>query len=283
MIDIDIRKPLLSAVGTIELHIKLRIEERSFVAVMGESGSGKTTFLRILAGLEEATGTIRVEDEIWLSPRITLPPQKRRIGFVFQDYALFENMTVKENLLFVRRDETLARHLLEMTDLLQLADRYPAGLSGGQKQRVALCRAMMNRPRLLLMDEPLSALDPQMREKLQNDILRLHREFGTTTVMVSHDPAEIYRLADRVVQISRGRIIADGTPPELFLNRSDDALSFHGRLLETVEESGRHYAVIAIGSRIAKIPISVDRLASLEGVQEIRVAFLPEAATIEAI
>ena len=199
MISIDIHKELQGSNGLMSLDINLNIEENSFVAVSGKSGSGKTTLLRILAGLESANGTLKVEDKIRLDSKKSLAVQERDIGFVFQDYALFENMSVEDNLLFVNKDKELAKHLLKLTELTELTKRLPNTLSGGQKQRVALCRAFMRRPKLLLMDEPLSALDPSMRAKLQNDILTLHNEFKTTTIMVSHDPSEIYKLASRVI------------------------------------------------------------------------------------
>ena len=204
MIDISIQKELLGSLGKMDLQVNLSIETQSFVALSGQSGSGKTTLLRILAGLEPAQGRIVVNDEVWLDEKKSLPPQKRGIGFVFQDYALFPNMSVIDNLLFVKKDASLAKHLLDMTELSELAHRSVMSLSGGQKQRVSLCRAMMNRPKLLLMDEPLSALDPSMRTKLQHEILALHKEFKTTTIMVSHDPSEIYRLSNRVVVLSQG-------------------------------------------------------------------------------
>ncbi len=137
---------------------------------------GKSTISKeFLAGLESASGNIRVDGNIWLSSNRFLPPQKREIGFVFQDYALFPNMSIEQNLLFVTKDKELAKYLLEITELLTLKDRYPDSLSGGQQQRVAICRALMRRPKLLLMDEPLSALDPNMRLKLQEQILTLHK------------------------------------------------------------------------------------------------------------
>ena len=207
MIELAIRKRLQGSVGAMELDVSLGIKEHDFVALAGQSGSGKTTLLRILAGLESATGRILVSGEEWLGSKIFLPPQKRGIGFVFQDYALFDNMSVEENLLYVNRDKALATHLLGLTELSELKERLPNTLSGGQKQRVSLCRALMKRPKLLLMDEPLSALDPAMRTKLQHDILTLHKEFGTTTIMVSHDPSEIYRLANRVVMLNHGKIV----------------------------------------------------------------------------
>jgi len=143
MIDINIHKKLQGSNGEMTLDIDLNIDENSFIAVSGKSGSGKTTFLRILAGLENANGTLKVQDKIWLDGVKSLAVQERDIGFVFQDYALFQNMSVLENLLFVNKDKKLAQHLLELTQLTQLTQRLPNTLSGGQQQRVALCRAFM--------------------------------------------------------------------------------------------------------------------------------------------
>lgn len=220
MIQIDIHKRLHGSHGDMHLDVNLEIQKGEFVALMGKSGSGKTTLLRVLAGLEKAEGKIAVEDIIWLHRQKMLPPQQREIGFIFQDYALFDNMSVEENLLFVNDDEVLARRLLEMTELTALAYRNVKGLSGGQKQRVSLCRAMMKKPKLLLMDEPLSALDPAMRTKLQDEILKLHQTFGTTTIMVSHDTDASYHLADRILVLDQGKIIADGTPKEILVQTS---------------------------------------------------------------
>ncbi len=201
MIEIAVKKQI----GNFKLDVALSLKRGEFVGIMGASGSGKTTLLRIIAGLENATGRIVVGDEVWLDGKKSLPPQKRSIGFVFQEYALFENMSVLGNLLYVSKDEALARKLLKIVELDDLLDRYPAQLSGGQKQRVALARAMMRCPKLLLLDEPLSALDSSMRLKLQNEIARLHEEFGTTTLMVSHDRGELLRLSDRIYQMRQGK------------------------------------------------------------------------------
>ena len=222
MIKIDIHKKLHGAYGDMDLDVNLEIQKGEFIALMGESGSGKTTLLRVLAGLENAEGDIAVEDVLWLGNRKMLPPQQREIGFIFQDYALFENMNVEENLLFVNDDKALARRLLEMTELSRLSHRNVKGLSGGQKQRVSLCRAMMKQPKLLLMDEPLSALDPEMRIKLQDEILKLHKTFGTTTIMVSHDADASYYLSDRILVLDHGKIIADGRPQEIFVKTSKE-------------------------------------------------------------
>lgn len=220
MIEIDIHKKLHGSKGDMDLDVHLEIQKGAFISLMGESGSGKTTLLRVLAGLEKAEGNITVEGVSWLEKQRMLPPQQREIGFVFQDYALFENMSVEENLLYVKQDKVLAKKLLAMTELDRLASRNVKGLSGGQKQRVSLCRAMMNRPKLLLMDEPLSALNPAMRTKLQDEILTLHKTFGTTTLMVSHDTDVSYHLSDRILVLDHGKIIADGTPDEVFVKTS---------------------------------------------------------------
>ena len=206
MIKVDIYKKLLGSDAEIELDVDFTIKQGEFIALSGESGSGKTTLLRILAGLAEAKGEIEVFGKKWLDKKLCLPPQKRGIGFVFQDYALFENMTVEENLLFVKKDEKLATHLLNITNLTALKNRLPRMLSGGQKQRVALIRALMNKPKLLLLDEPLSALDKNIRDILQKEILSLHKEFGTTTILVSHDSDEIEKLCDRVLLLEKGKI-----------------------------------------------------------------------------
>jgi molybdate transport system ATP-binding protein len=220
MIKINIQKALHGSSGDMMLDVNLSVNQGEFIALMGESGSGKTTLLRVLAGLEKAKGEISVEDTMWLGDKKSLPPQQREIGFVFQDYALFDNMTVEENLLFVNEDKALASKLLEMTELTTLSERNVQGLSGGQKQRVSLCRAMMKKPKLLLMDEPLSALDTAMRAKLQEEILKLHKTFGTTTIMVSHDTDVSYHLADRIVVLKEGLIVGDGRPDEVLRETS---------------------------------------------------------------
>jgi len=265
MINININKKLHGSNANMELDVNLSIKEGEFLALSGKSGSGKTTLLRILAGLEDASGSIDVGNESWLDAKIKLPPQKRAIGFVFQDYALFDNMSVIDNLLYVKKDLKLAENLLDITELSELKNRLPNTLSGGQKQRVALCRAMMRRPKLLLMDEPLSALDPVMRTKLQNEILTLHRKFNTTTIMVSHDPSEIYRLASRVVVLENGKITNDGTPKEILLRtQGSQKFSFSGELLEIKKVDVIFIAIIAIGQQLVEVVVSEDEAQNLK-------------------
>ncbi|MGB5867260.1 MAG: ATP-binding cassette domain-containing protein [Arcobacteraceae bacterium] len=265
MIQINITKQLHGSHGKMNLDVNLEITQGDFVSLTGLSGSGKTTLLRVLAGLEDADGSISVDGEVWQDEKTILPPQKRKIGFVFQDYALFSNMSVLDNLLYVVKDKTLALKLLEMTELVSLQNRYPDSLSGGQKQRVSLCRAMMNRPKLLLMDEPLSALDATMRTKLQQEILSLHKEFGTTTIMVSHDPSEIYRLASRVVVLQLGTIINDGTPKEILLKtKGSQKFSFEGELLDIVKVDVIYVAIVSIGQQLVEVVVSSEEKKGLK-------------------
>jgi molybdate transport system ATP-binding protein len=205
MMRIDVTKKLHGSEGRMTLSVNASVDRGDFIVIMGESGAGKSTLLRVLAGLEEAEGSIEVEGRSWQEGSKKLAIQKRNVGFVFQDYALFEHMSVKENLLFANSDNALADELLEMMEIERLADRNVQMLSGGQKQRVALARALMRRPGVLLMDEPFSALDPRMRHKLAQKIKELHRRFDMTTLMVSHDVGEAKKLANRVWFIESGR------------------------------------------------------------------------------
>ena len=264
MIKINIQKQLHGSNGLMNLNVNLEIKQGEFVALAGLSGSGKTTLLRILAGLEEASGIIKINNSIWLDEKFSLSPQKREIGFVFQDYALFPNYTVLENLLYVKKDLKLANHLLRITDLSELKNRLPQTLSGGQKQRISLCRALMNRPKILLMDEPLSALDSNMRTKLQNEILTLHKEFNTTTIMVSHDPSEIYRLANRVITLNFGQIINDGKPKDILLKtKGSQKFSFEGELLDIIKVDVIHVAVVSIGQQLVEVVVGKDEVKNL--------------------
>ena len=155
----------------------------------------------------------------------------------------------------------------------------PSTLSGGQKQRVSLCRAMMNKPKLLLMDEPLSALDPSMRLKLQNEILRLHKEFNTTTIMVSHEPSEMYRLANRVLVIQQGKIIQDGHPKDILLKTSgSQKFSFEGEILDIIKTDVIYIAIISIAQQLVEVVLCEDEAKEYNIGEKVRVgtkAFSP--------
>jgi len=251
MIKININKKLKD----INLDINLNIKEGDFIAISGKSGSGKTTLLRIIAGLEKTNGIIKVHNTLWQDNKNIVSTQKRNIGFVFQDYALFPNMNVYENLLYVNDDKVLANRLLKITELSDMKKRDVNSLSGGQKQRVSLCRAMMNNPSILLLDEPLSALDTQMRLKLQDELIILHREFKMTTIMVSHDVSEIYRLASRVIIIDNGKIIKDGTPRSVY-SKSNDNTIFEAKVIDILKKDDIFVISLLSLSKVFEIEVN---------------------------
>lgn len=226
MIKLNIKKTLNTADGKIDLVVDKQINDGEFLTLFGKSGSGKTTLLRIIAGLETPqSGQIIVGNEIWFDSqkKINLPPQMRNVGFVFQDYALFPNMTVRGNLEFAlknQNDKSKVNEILEIMEIGNLAEMKPENLSGGQKQRVAVARTLMTNPKILLLDEPLSALDSAMRLKLQDELANVHKRFGITSVLVSHDISEVFRLSNRVFKIALGQITHDGTPSEVFANQN---------------------------------------------------------------
>jgi len=187
MIKLDIHKMLHGAKGEMALSVNVNIEEGEFLALSGVSGSGKTTLLRILAGLESAKGTLTVGNEVWLDDKKSLAPQKRKIGYVFQDYALFPNMSVLENLLFVNDDKTLADRLLELTALHDMKERLPHTLSGGQQQRVSIARVLLKKPKLIFADEPTGNLDDYSSDDVMDVMLSYIKEVQGGLFIVTHD------------------------------------------------------------------------------------------------
>lgn len=227
VIFIDIEKRMLTANGPMNLSIHTTIPAGELIALFGESGAGKTTLLRILAGLVTPDkGLIKFGSTVWFDSekKINIPPQNRNISLMFQDYALFPNMTVEQNIQFAQpeKDQSKVNELLALFGLTEFRKRKPTGLSGGQKQRVALARALARKPQLLLLDEPLSALDAEMRITLQDEIAQAHQLLGVTTIMVSHDLNEVFRLATQVLCIENGSITRTGNPEEVF---SDSSIS----------------------------------------------------------
>jgi iron(III) transport system ATP-binding protein len=203
--------------------ITLDIRAAEVICLLGPSGCGKTTLLRIVAGMETPDGGALLMDgrEI-ATPTHTVPPDKRGIGLVFQDYALFPQMTVLDNVSFGLRGMSGAQRrsaagvALARVGMTALADAYPYMLSGGEQQRVALARAIVPRPRVLLMDEPFSNLDRRMRDAVREDTVALLRETGATCIMVTHDPEEAMRIADRIVLMRDGAIVQAGPPEQLY-------------------------------------------------------------------
>ena len=204
------------------LHaLDLEIREGEFLTLLGPSGCGKTTTLRLVAGfIQPTSGTIYLGDE----DVTAVAPQHRRIGMVFQDYALFPHMTVRENIAFGLVERRYEKHripervdeLLELIRLPDMGDRYPAEVSGGQRQRIAVARAVAYPPRVLLMDEPLGALDLKLREAMQIEIRRIQQELGITTIYVTHDQTEAMNMSDRIVVMNDGVIEQLGTAEEIY-------------------------------------------------------------------
>jgi molybdate transport system ATP-binding protein len=221
MIDARLKKRLHAANGAMNLDVDFKIQKGELVTLYGPSGAGKTSILRMLSGLSKPDdGHISVRGEYWFdaSNKINVRPQQRNIGIVFQDYALFPNMTVKGNLMYALPKAEPAKkidELLELMELSNLHDKKPVYLSGGQRQRVALARALVRRPDILLLDEPMSALDTTLRLKIQDYILNVHRQFHLTTILVTHDILEVLRLSSRVFMIEEGRIVKEGTPRDM--------------------------------------------------------------------
>ncbi len=284
MIDLKISKMLHGSQGELHLDVDLHIKKGEFVALSGESGAGKTTLLRVLAGLEESKGKIEVNGDIWQDENYIKPIQKRDIGFVFQNYALFPNLSVINNLLFVKKDKELAKYLLNLVNLYELKNRDINSLSGGQQQRVSLCRALMKRPKLLLLDEPLSALDLNIRAKLQDEILALHKEFETTTIMISHDPSEMYKLASRVLVLKDGKIIDDGLPKDILLKtQGSQKFSFEGELLDIIKVDVINIAIVAIGQQIVEVVVSNEEAKSLKIGEKVNISTKAFTPSVKAL
>ncbi len=205
--------------------IDLEIAEGEFFCLLGPSGCGKTTTLRLIAGfVEPSAGEIRVGDRLVSSPARTLPPERRNMSMIFQSYALWPHMTVAENVAYGLKLRKLDRAsierklaaILDTTHLRPLADRYPGELSGGQQQRVALARALIVEPETLLLDEPLSNLDANLREEMRFEVRRLHDEYRYTTVYVTHDQSEAMTTADLIAVMNAGKIEQAGSPEDIY-------------------------------------------------------------------
>lgn len=260
MIEVKLHKKLWSAEGQMNLHVEFALEKGGFLTLYGPSGAGKTSILRMLAGLMTPdTGCISVGAKTWFDShtKTNLQPQQRRLGFLFQDYALFPHMTIRQNLNFALakgQDASMVEELLDTMELKAMADRKPEMLSGGQKQRVALARAMVPKPEILLLDEPLSALDADMRSKLQGFILEAHQRFNLTTILVSHDVGEILKLSDQMLMLAEGSIVKQGSPAVLFSNNQvSGKFQFTGEILDISQQDFIFVVSVLIGKNLVKV------------------------------
>ncbi len=260
--------------------LTLHIEPGELVALLGPSGCGKTTALRILAGLDEATsGTVSVGGR----DVSRVPANKRDMGMVFQAYSLFPHLTVLDNVAFglkmrgKAKDERISR-ATEMLDLVRLSahtDKYAGELSGGQQQRVALARALAIQPRVLLLDEPLSALDAKVRVQLRDEIRRLQLEIGTTTLFVTHDQEEALAVADRVGVMNRGRLEQLAAPADLYANPATPFVAEFVGLNNKVPAQVSGGQAQLLGTAVPTLPGSITSGAGLAMVR-------PEAVTVTA-
>jgi len=272
-LNLQIKKTLYTTNSVFDLDIDISANKGEIITLFGKSGAGKTTILRLIAGLTEAeSGNIVVNNKIWYNSakQINLNTQKRKTGFVFQDYALFPNMTVYKNLLFANKNKKEVEELLILTSLNEFKNRKPNTLSGGQKQRVALARALATKPDLLLLDEPLAALDHEMRQELQDEIIKINKKFRITIILVSHDLAEIFKLSEKVYVIDKGKIINYGSPEHIFTHENFSAkFQFIGEILKIKKADIVYIVDVLVGNNIIKVIASKKEVSNLKIAEKI--------------
>ncbi len=271
MIKLHFRKKFVSFDREFSFDINENIEKNKISVLFGKSGAGKSTILNIIAGLIKPDfGEIIVGNEVWFdsSKKINLSPQKRKVGFVFQDYALFPNMSVEKNLTYAlvdKKDKNKIDEILELVDLKNLRKTKPAHLSGGQKQRVALGRALVSDPKILLLDEPLSALDFSMRASLQDELLKIQKHFGITTLLVSHDISEVYKLGDFIYEIQEGKVNRKGTPSELFGGeRVSGKFKFHGVVVNIAKNDILYIVSTLVDNEVVEVVATKKEISDLK-------------------
>ncbi len=268
--------------------LDLDIGDGEFVSLLGPSGCGKTTTLRLLAGfLSPDAGEIRVNQKVISSPSVLIPPERRHMSMIFQSYAVWPHMTVFQNVAYGLKLKKLpgaeiekkVERMLRLVHLDTLASRYPAELSGGQQQRVALARSLVVEPEILLLDEPLSNLDANLREEMRFEIRRLHEEFRITTVYVTHDQAEAMVTSDRIAVMHQGKIVQLGTPEEIFDRpRTRFVAEFIGKtnILSGRLEDGRS---VALGDGLR---LQVISSGNFSAGQEVFVCIRPHSVSLTA-
>ncbi|AZQ61751.1 ATP-binding cassette domain-containing protein [Flammeovirga pectinis] len=279
MIEIAIQKAFPNKKDGFSIAINFEVNEGDFVGIYGPSGAGKTTLLRLITGLSTPDkGYLKVGGKEWFNSnlKIDLPPQKREVGMVFQDFALFPNMTVHENLKYALKkgtDKAIINQLIEIMELSDLIDQYPSTLSGGQKQRVGMARAMVQSPKVLLLDEPLSALDPKMRQKLQLYLIELHKQLKPTIFMISHDIGELYKLTHQVIGINDGKVAKIASPQEFFSSADlSGKFKFTAEILAIEKHDILHVATLFIGNHLVKVILDKDEVDSFSIGDKVTVA-----------
>lgn len=288
MIEISVEKRLYGSDGEFDLNLHLEIPLGKFTCIFGKSGAGKSTILRMLSGLcSPHRGRIAIGDKVFFdsSKNINIPTQQRKIGFVFQDYALFPHLNVYKNIIFSHKgDKNRIDEVISLMGLESFCDKRISTLSGGQAQRVALARALVSSPEVLLLDEPLSAIDRQMRYKLQEELKNLSKHFNISSFLVSHDLGEVFRLSDYVAELKDGKITKFGTPQEVFLNQNLSAkMQMSGEILNISSGDVVSIADILIGNSIVKItlePSEAKRFKIGDNVAVIAKAFSPSVVLL---
>jgi len=270
MIKIQLKKEMHTPLGKEWLDLDLNIAKGEFVAFFGESGAGKTTLLRILAGLDQPQeGYIEVDGEIWFDSRqkIDRPTQQRKTGFIFQENNLFPHMTVRENLEYACGDKKDRHHIEEwiaVMGLKGLEDQRPDKISGGQKQRVVLIRALINQPKILLLDEPLSNLDIRSRLNLQDEIIKVYQKTKITTILVSHDLSEVFKLSKKIFVLDHGKIIRSGSPLDVFVNNDlSGKFKFSGEIMEIQKDGVLNILTLSIGNNLTKVVATDEEIEGL--------------------
>jgi molybdate transport system ATP-binding protein len=260
MINFNLNKTLSSRENTLDLQLNGQIESGEIVAVYGKSGAGKTTLLKMLAGLiTPDSGSIIVGEQAWYesASKFNLTTNNRSIGFVFQDYALFPNMTVLQNVeygLDENSEQEFTNRILQITGIEDILSLKPHNLSGGQRQRVAFARAVVRKPNLLLLDEPLSALDSELRAVLQDELLELRKLLNVTIIFTSHNIPEVYKLADKVIVIKKGNTVQAGTPSDVFAD-GDQNIDAIGEFLSYSQSGSKNKMNVLVDGKVVSVEI----------------------------